>query len=332
MACASRVAPAEGGKGSVLKDEDVSGITVMDRATGLTVREHVPAYIRVAMKIMYGNTVGSHATTSSLIVRLLHHMSAKQGVAMNSPSSVKKIQGFIHTHNLNKDELLDPVDSFKSFNEFFYRKLKPSARPIFEPANRAVAVSPADARTVVFRNLTEATTIWVKGSEFTVERLLGPDFADVASNYVGGSLMISRLAPQDYHRFHMGVAGRINRRAAIDGALYTVNPVAVRQSINVYTENKRVVNEVVTEDFGNVMVVCVGATIVGSILHTADVGASVEKGDELGYFAFGGSTLLTLFPPGSITFDEDLVTNSSLPLETLLQMGMRVGTSTRPRA
>ena len=80
-----------------------------------------------------------------------------------------------------------------------------------------------------------------QGSEFTVESLLGPEFADVASNFVGGSLMISRLAPQDYHRFHMAVTGRINRRSAIDGALYTVNPLAIRQHINVYTENKRVV-------------------------------------------------------------------------------------------
>lgn len=81
----------------------------------------------------------------------------------------------------------------------------------------------------------------VQGSEFTVERLVGPEFADVAEQYAGGALMISRLAPQDYHRFHMAVSGRIARRASIDGALYTVNPVAIRQNINVYTENKRVV-------------------------------------------------------------------------------------------
>ncbi len=80
-----------------------------------------------------------------------------------------------------------------------------------------------------------------QGTEFTVENLLGPDFADIASNFAGGSLMISRLAPQDYHRFHMAVSGRVTRRSEIGGALYTVNPVAVRQHINVYTDNKRVV-------------------------------------------------------------------------------------------
>jgi phosphatidylserine decarboxylase len=85
------------------------------------------------------------------------------------------------------------------------------------------------------------TFVCVQGSEFTVERLLGPEFADVAEQYAGGALMISRLAPQDYHRFHMAVSGRVARRASIDGALYTVNPVAIRQNINVYTENKRVV-------------------------------------------------------------------------------------------
>jgi len=248
---------------------------------------------------------------------------------MDSPSSAKKIPEFIRSFKLNTDELLAPVDSFKTFNEFFFRKLKPTVRPIFEPTDPTIVVSPADARTVVFPTLTEATTVWVKGTEFTVENLLGPDFADIASNFAGGSLMISRLAPQDYHRFHMAVSGRVTRRSEIGGALYTVNPVAVRQHINVYTDNKRVVNEVATEQFGTVMVVAVGATVVGSIIHTVAVGDTVDKGQELGYFAFGGSTVLTLFQAGTVQFDEDLLRTSSLPLETLVKMGMRIGTATR---
>ena len=96
---------------------------------------------------------------------------------------------------------------------------------------------PSDGRLAVCTILRDSE----QGSGFTIANLLGPAFADVARFFNGGALMISRLAPQDYHRFHIAVSGRINRRAEIDGALYTVNPVAVRQHINVFTENKRVV-------------------------------------------------------------------------------------------
>jgi len=309
--------------------EGRDGITVIDRTTGLTLIEHIPKYIKVAMKLMYGS-FASHATQSFLIIRLLHHMSAKQGKAMDDPRSKKKIPEFVHTYLLDTDELLRPVTEFGTFNEFFFRELKLGARVVAEPDNNAVAVSPADARSVVFGSLSEATRIWIKGSEFSIGKLLGPQFADIAEQFVDGSLLISRLAPQDYHRFHIAVTGRIARRAEIDGALYTVNPTAINRHINVFVENKRVVNEVHTADFGTVMVIAVGATIVGSINFTVPVGGEVRKGQELGYFAFGGSTCLTLFQKDKIKFDEDLLRNTSLGLETLLKVGMRIGEAVKP--
>ncbi len=84
--------------------------------------------------------------------------------------------------------------------------------PVCLPCAVQVAVCPADARTVVYPSLVDAGSIWVKGSEFTVERLLGPGFADIAGKFVGGSLVIARLAPQDYHRWHMPVTGKLGRR------------------------------------------------------------------------------------------------------------------------
>jgi hypothetical protein len=146
----------------------------------------------------------------------------------------------------------------------------------------------------------------------------------------------------------------VYRSADVNGALFTVNPIAIRQDINVYTENKRVVSEIHTPSFGTVVLVAVGATIVGSIHHLVEPGSNVTKGDQHGYFAFGGSTILVLFQvrcvcvcvcvcvflfsfvlggnvlssmfgfvipqPGTIQFDEDLLKNSQLPLETLCKV------------
>jgi len=112
-----------------------------------------------------------------------------------------------------------------------------------------------------------------------------------------------------------------------DGALFTVNPIAIREKVDVYTENKRIVTTINSPVFGNVLFIAVGATMVGSIHMTQKEGATVKKGDEMGYFAFGGSTVLTLFKPGTIKFDEDLLVNSGKPIETLLKVGDRIGIS-----
>jgi len=117
-----------------------------------------------------------------------------------------------------------------SFNEFFYRQLKPEARPCTAPDNPAIAVSPADCRSVVFNKIEKATEIWIKGRDFTVERLLGSVYAEEASKFEGGALGIFRLAPQDYHRFHVPVDGVVGEPRSIEGQYYTVNPMAIRSS------------------------------------------------------------------------------------------------------
>jgi len=133
-----------------------------------------------------------------------------------------------------------------------------------------------------------------------------------------GVLVICRLAPQDYHRFHTPVEGKIKSFKPHDGTYFTVNPIAVRETIDVYTENKRTVMVLESPQFGNVVFIAVGATLVGSIFWTKKEGDYVKKGDELGYFAFGGSTVLLLFKQGTIELDEDLVINSQKPIETLV--------------
>lgn len=218
------------------------------------------------------------------------------------------------------DEVLLPLSEFKTFNEFFYRALKPGARPCSAPDDPKVIVSPADCRSVVFNHLDTAQQIWVKGRDFTLQRLLGDAYPEDVERYVGGSLGIFRLAPQDYHRFHIPVDGVLDEPKVIEGEYYTVNPMAIRSSLDVYGENVRVLCPIDSVSHGRVMVICVGAMMVGSTVITRKKGEQVKRAEELGYFKFGGSTLLLLFEPGQMKYDDDLVDNSKAALETLVSL------------
>jgi len=211
-----------------------------------------------------------------------------------------------------------------------------------------VAVSPADCRLMVFPTELQARNLWIKGQNFCLSGLFGSwdKTGEMARKFTGCSIAISRLAPQDYHRFHYPVSGVLGARHLIEGEYYTVNPIAIRRNIDVYTSNKRCICPVETKEFGTVICIAVGATMVGSMFFTCPakqgenctkttqqdccVGQRVRKFySEHGYFAFGGSTVLMLFEPGRISFDEDLWTNSSNQLETLVRVGSRLGTATR---
>lgn len=242
---------------------------------------------------------------------------------MTTHAVKKKIYKFIKFHNLNIDEIREPIESFGNFNEFFYRKLRSTARVIADPDDARVVVSPADCRLSVFSRIDDATSIWVKGRDFTLSNL----FKDEAlvERFTNGLLVIARLAPQDYHRFHLPIDCTIGPSTYFDGALFTVNPIAVNQEVDVYTDNKRVCTILESPIFGKVAYITVGATMVGSIILTTYESLAAKKGDEHGYFAFGGSTLLLLFESGKIIFDSDLLMNSSKPIETLVRMGERIG-------
>lgn len=251
-------------------------------------------------------------------------MSIKQGRKYDDPDSVRQIEGFINFHGLDMSEVLLAPDQFKSFNEFFYRALKPDARPCCAPDNPGIITSPADCRMVVFESIDDATQIWIKGREFSIQRLLGNAYPQDIDRYAnGGSFGIFRLAPQDYHRFHIPVDGVLGSPITIDGEYYTVNPMAIRSALDVYGENVRVLLPIDTELFGRVMVVCVGAMMVGSTIITRKEGERVSRAEELGYFKFGGSTVLLLFEPGKMVFDADLVANSKGALETLVCLSPR---------
>lgn len=223
-------------------------------------------------------------------------------------------------------EVKYPLEHFKTFNEFFIRELKPGARPIACMERDDVAVCAADSRLMAFKTVEESLRFWIKGRKFSITGLLGNDLC--SNSFIGGTLVIFRLAPQDYHRFHFPVSGTIERFFDVPGCLYTVNPIAVNSKYcNVFTENKRTVCIISTTDFGKVAFVAIGATMVGSIAFTKKRGDYVRKGDEFGYFSFGGSTVMCVFEKDMIEIDEDLLANSTRSLETLVSVGMTLGIS-----
>ncbi|RDW82977.1 hypothetical protein BP5796_04468 [Coleophoma crateriformis] len=301
-----------------------ANILVQDRITGQINEERMSVYVRLGIRLLYKG-LKSRDMENRRIRKLLRGLSIKQGVKYDDPASAAEIQKFIDFHQLDMSEVLLPTESFKNFNQFFYRQLKPDARPCSAPDNPRIIVSPADCRSVVFNRIDVAKNIWVKGREFSIERLLGNAYPEDAKRYVNGALGIFRLAPQDYHRFHIPVDGVMGTPKLIEGEYYTVNPMAIRSALDVYGENVRVVIPIDSVAHGRVMVICVGAMMVGSTVITRQAGENVKRAEELGYFKFGGSTLLVLFEENSMRFDDDLVDNSNSALETLIRVGMSIG-------
>ncbi|KAH7262209.1 phosphatidylserine decarboxylase-domain-containing protein [Fusarium tricinctum] len=301
-----------------------ANILVQDRRTGQINEEKMSVYVRLGIRLLYKG-LKSRDMENKRIRKLLKKMSIKQGKKFDDPVSKDEIEKFIAFHGLDMSEVLLSLDEFKNFNEFFYRALKPGARPCSAPDNPHIIVSPADCRSVVFNSISVATKIWVKGREFNMKRLLGDAYPEDVSRFEGGALGIFRLAPQDYHRFHIPVDGIMGQPKTIQGEYYTVNPMAIRSALDVYGENVRVLVPIDSEQHGRVMVICVGAMMVGSTVITRNEGDQVHRAEELGYFKFGGSTILLLFEPGRMVYDDDLVDNSKDALETLVRVGMSVG-------
>ncbi|KAG8776582.1 hypothetical protein FRC12_000836 [Ceratobasidium sp. 428] len=300
-----------------------ANIIVQNRSTGQLEEEKMQGYVRIGIRLLYKGA--SSRMEGGRARKLLKSMSIKQGQKYDSPESAREIPAFIAFHNLDVEEIKDPLDSFKNFNEFFYRKLKETARPVSEPQNPGRMVSCADCRMMAFETVNDATRLWIKGREFSVKRLLGETYANEFPKYDGGALGIFRLAPQDYHRYHSPVDGVVGPMTYISGEYYTVNPQAIRTQLDVYGDNARKIVPIDSPTFGRVMCVCIGAMMVGSIITTVKEGEQIARGQEFGYFAFGGSTIVILFERGKLTWDDDLLANGQSTLETLVRVGMGVG-------
>jgi phosphatidylserine decarboxylase len=261
----------------------------------------------------YGNPLGR--LTVELAVKR-GWFSRWYGWRMDRPASSAKIGPFIEEYGLDDAEFVDSPDAFASFNEFFYRRLKPEARPV--AADPAAAVFPADGRHLAVPDIEKAENFYIKGQRFDLVAFLGND--ELACEFAGGSMLISRLCPVDYHRYHFPVDGLAEDPLLLNGPLYSVSPLALRRNLAILWENKRSRTLIASPGFGKVLMMEIGATCVGSMRATYKAG-SVRKGQEKGYFTFGGSCVVTLFQRGRIRFREDLLQHSGESREVYAKMG-----------
>lgn len=291
-------------------------IVYFDRYTQTLQTEKV--YGDRALRWTYG-TLAGRVALSLLVKRAI--FSSWYGWRMDQKASREKIADFVEQYDMDPTAFLNRLEDFSSFNEFFYRKLKPTARPL-DP-DPSAAVFPADGRHLCIPDLSQTSGLFVKGEMFSLQELLQD--RSLAHRYASGSLLLSRLCPVDYHRFHFPASGVPSEATKIKGPLYSVNPIALRQNIRILVTNKRCITQLQTESFGKVLLLEIGATCVGSICQTFTPNTNVLKGAEKGYFKFGGSSTITIFEPGRICFDQDLVDQSLQHREVYAHMGDRFG-------
>lgn len=292
-------------------------IIYIDRMSQHKKKEKV--YGHFFLKLCYGG--GLFSLFFLPIMARVSLFSRMYGAFQKSFLSRYKIRPFIEEFEVDATEFLDPVESFKSFNDFFIRRLKPARRPLV--LDEDVAILPADGRYLVYEDISTIDGFLVKGQKFSLDELL--EDAALVQRYRNASMAIARLCPTDYHRFHFPCECISGTSRLINGPLFSVNPIALKKNIHYLTENKRMITPLETTHFGTVLFIEVGATCVGTIHQTYSPGFPMVKGDEKGYFSFGGSCIILLFQAKKIAFDRDLVENSLSKVETLGLFGQSLG-------
>ncbi|MEA3443481.1 MAG: archaetidylserine decarboxylase, partial [Bacteroidota bacterium] len=242
-------------------------IKYIDRQTGEIEIEKVAG--KKWLVWLYNNPIGK-LSLHSMVKRKF--ISSYYGGMMDSPKSIEKIEPFITEYNIDLD--IAQKQEFNSFNDFFVRKLKPEARPV--NMDSIIVVSPADGKILAYADIDNQDFL-IKGYSFDVMEFLNDDA--LAQKYKNGSLIVIRLCPTDYHRFHFPVSGKVSSLTKIEGGYFSVNPIALREIVEVFCLNKREYVSVSTRKFGEVIMAEVGATMVGSIIQTYK-GDIAEKGKE----------------------------------------------------
>jgi phosphatidylserine decarboxylase len=226
------------------------------------------------------------------------------------------IRWFVGKYDVNMDEAANSdIASYRSFNEFFTRALKPGARPLA----KADFVCPVDGRISQFGAIEGDQIFQAKGHKFSTTALVGGDAA-LARQFEHGSFANLYLSPRDYHRIHMPCDAALKRMIYVPGELFSVNPTTARGVPGLFARNERVVCEFDTA-FGPFVMVLVGATIVGSMATTwhgvvnpprlpkvtewtyKKNEYTFKKGEEMGRFLLG-STVVMLFPKDTLHFND----------------------------
>ncbi|WP_291256607.1 phosphatidylserine decarboxylase [Fusobacterium sp.] len=291
-------------------------IKYIERKTGEIKIEKVPG--EKYLKFLYYNPFGELPLNLVVKKKFLTDYYGKQ---MDKKESTKKIPSFIKEADINIEEAKKTIDQFTSFNDFFYRELKDGARSIDFDEN--VLTSPADGKILVFENLEKEKELFIKGDKFTLEEFF--EDSELAKKYEGGVFLIVRLAPIDYHRFHFPCDGKISASKLINGDYFSVSTHAIKKNFRIFCENKREFSILQTKNFGDIAMFEVGATMVGGIKQSYTPDSFVKKGEEKGYFYFGGSTCILVFEKDKIKIDKDLIENTKNGIETKVYMGEKIG-------
>lgn len=294
-------------------------ITYWDRRNAREEQEQV--YGDALVQWIYGTRAGQIASESLLSRRWL---SLLYGMYQASKLSGHKVEPFIQDFKIRMEEY-EP-GPFDSFNDFFIRKFRPSVRPFTQNADALAAF--AEARYLAFESIRETQTFPVKGEHLTATALLGS--AERARPFTDGPLLLARLCPTDYHRFHYPDSGRTTEHYAIHGLLHSVNPLALRYRSDIFATNERHVSILETEHLGRLAYIEVGALCVGKIVQTHPTNQPFRRGDEKGYFLFGASTVIVLGQKGAWIPSKDLLEQTAKNRETLVLLGEEVGKKALP--
>lgn len=291
-------------------------VHIYSRAEGRVIPEYICG--EGLMRLFYGTSLGLKLTTRLFVHRWLSYVGGKW---YDTPLSRKQIQAFAQEMQIDLNECEKPLGKYPSFNSFFARKLKPGARPInSEPG---ALVSPGDGRLLVFPRIQDDTVSYLKWAPIRLLELFAHN-RRLVEKFRYGSCAVLRLSPSDYHRFHFPAAGRVGRTVTVPGLLHSVNPYVLETERQVFAVNKRTICQLETQDFGPMVLMEIGAMGVGSIKQTTTSGSHVLRGQEKGYFKYGGSTTLLFAQEGRLVFDPDLVAHSGIGMETLVRMGERI--------
>lgn len=264
------------------------------------------------LKKLYGTVCGRTAVR----ILTLPAISKLGGRILNSGISKFAISPFIAKNHIDMSEY--EKQDYESYNDFFTRRIKKKRRPV--NMSDDILISPCDGKLSVSR-IDKDSVFTIKNSSYTVESLLRNK--KLAKDFGGGYCFIYRLTVDDYHRYCYVDNGLKSRNFHIPGKLHTVNPAAL-DFADVYKENSREYTVMRTENFGDIVQMEVGAMMVGKIVNYDDKGR-VRRGEEKGYFEFGGSTVIVLVKRNTVSVRMDILKNMKDGYETKVKMGEDVG-------
>lgn len=258
-----------------------------------------------------------HTAPGRCLLRLLicPGVSRALGAFLDTGLSRHLVDPFVKHTKLDLSDY--PAVSYRSFNDFFTRRVRPGCRAIEE--NPASLIAPCDGKLTAY-TITEDAVFSIKHSSYALKDLLQD--VSLAKEFEGGTCLIFRLTPDDFHRYSFPDDGRILSSKAIPGVLHTVRPIAFRR-YPVYLENAREYAVLETAHFGKVVQMEVGALFVGRIVNHPLTGFA--RGQEKGKFEFGGSTVIVLLQKGEAAIDNEILENTRQNKESLVRLGVAIG-------